>query len=119
MSIRHRTVFKQSGRFAAVALASLAAASSAVAADPYFSGPSITRLATPALFSGRGFTPNLAVTVVISTPQNGYTASYGAVVGPDGALTYEIVPAVAGPYVVTVTDSGGRPLTKANFTAMQ
>ncbi len=118
MRLRPNSPITQLGRLSTAGIAVLALASSAWAAAPYFSGPSIVKVAAPTVYTGRGFAPNAAVTVIITTPQDGNAASYGAVAGPDGTLSYEVRPRVAGPHLVTVTDSGGRTIVTLNFTAM-
>lgn len=84
-------------------------------AAPHFSGPSVLQRDTPVEFHGKGFVPNSAVTVVISSAKSGATASYGAVVGPDGQLRYTVTAPVDGAHTLTVTDSGGRQLATLNF----
>lgn len=86
-----------------------------VSAAPYFSGPSVLKRDTPAEFAGKGFVPNSAVTVVIASAKSGTTASYGAVVGPDGQLHYTLKAQAEGGHTLTVTDSGGRQLVTLHF----
>lgn len=117
MRLRPISAFTRLGQLGTAGIAALVLAASAMAAAPYFSGPSIVKVAAPVLYTGRGFAPNAALTVVVSTPQDGQSAAYGAVAAADGTLTYEVRARVAGPHVVTVTDTGGRAIVTLNFTA--
>lgn len=100
------------------AVAGLLMAAVATAATPYFSGPSIAKLAAGATFSGKGFAPNAAVTVMVRAP-NGAEAGFSAVAAADGSFTYKYMPTIAGVYAITVTDSSGKALAKAIFNARQ
>lgn len=114
--IRHQAV---GHRVPKVLLTLTAIAFSALtwAGTPSFSGPSITKPATPAQFQGLGFAPNAALTVLVKAP-GGATSGFGAVAGPNGDFSYTLVAAQTGAYTVTVTDSGGRPLATATVAVL-
>lgn len=102
----------------ASALASgLLLCAAAFAAQPFFSGPSVAKIATEASFSGSGFTPNAAVTVMVKAP-SGQASGYSAVVAADGSFSYRITPQSGGAYTLTVTDSSGKALASAVFSAL-
>jgi hypothetical protein len=102
----------------ASALASgLLLCAAAFAAQPFFSGPSVAKIATEATFSGSGFTPNAAVTVMVKAP-SGQASGYSAVVAADGSFSYRITPQSGGAYTLTVTDSSGKALASAVFSAL-
>ena len=90
--------------------------SSAALAAPSFSGPSVGKVSQATVFSGKGFVPNAALTVLVKRP-GGAEAGFSAVTTPDGALSYSLVPAATGVYALTVTDSAGRSLAKAVLNA--
>lgn len=115
MNARSTAVLTRLGRRGAAGLAAAALAASAWAAAPYFSGPSLLKVAQPASFAGKGFEPNAALTIVITPPQ-GAAASHGAVAGPDGTLTHVVKPSVAGVHGLAVNDTGGRKLVALKFT---
>lgn len=102
----------RTARSLVLGLGALILAAAAMAASPYFSGPSVAKPAAATKFDGKGFAPNSAVTVVVTSP-SGATTSVGAVTGADGALSYTLVPSQTGAYSITVADSGGRALAKA------
>ena len=89
----------------------------AVAAQPFFSGPSVTKVAAETSFSGKGFVPNSSVTVMVKDPK-GQASGYSGVVAADGSLSYRIVPQNSGAYTLTVTDSSGKALVSAVFAAL-
>lgn len=95
--------------------AALLAASAWAGDAPFFSGPSMAKPATPTLFSGKGFAPNAAVTLMVRDP-SGSTAGYSAVTSPEGVFSYQLLPSQAGIYTLTVTDSGGRQLASATVS---
>lgn len=103
---------RQGLRAAAFVLAGAMATAAAWAADLYFSGPSMAKPAVGAKFSGKGFAPNAALTVVVKQP-DGSAAGYSAVAAADGSFAYTLVPVQKGAYTLTVTDSGGRALASA------
>lgn len=98
-------------------LAGAVLATGAWAGTPFFSGPSMAKASAPAQFQGGGFAPNAAVTVMIKSP-SGAASGYGAVTGAAGELRYTLVAAQAGPYTLTVTDSGGKPLATATVAVL-
>lgn len=96
----------------AVGLTGCTLAASAWADRPSFSGPSMTRPSSPTAFSGQGFVPNSAVTVMVKSP-SGAAAGYGAVTAANGSLSYTLVPTQQGAYTVSVTNSSGQVLATA------
>lgn len=98
-------------------LAGALLAASAWAGTPFISGPSVTKASAPTQFQGSGFAPNAAVTVMIKSP-SGTASGHGAVTGAAGELRYTLVAAQAGPYTLTVTDSGGRALATATVAVL-
>jgi hypothetical protein len=103
-------------RWLAMGLGAALLAGAAIAADPpFFSGPSMAKPASPALFAGKGFAPNASVTLMVRDP-SGSTAGYSAVISPEGVFSYQLLPSQAGVYTLTVTDSGGRQLASATVS---
>ncbi|MDC6170209.1 hypothetical protein [Paucibacter sp. XJ19-41] len=90
--------------------------SSAALAAPSFSGPSVGKVSQATVFSGKGFVPNAALTVLVKRP-GGAEAGFSAVATPEGALSYSFVPAASGVHALTVTDSAGRSLATAVLNA--
>jgi hypothetical protein len=90
---------------------------SARAETPFFSGPSITKLAAPTTFSGKSFAANAAVTVMLKSP-DGSSAGYSAVTAADGSFKYTLTLPLPGAYTITVADSGGRTLASAVVAAL-
>lgn len=97
--------------------AGLILATAAQAASPFFSGPSVTKVAAETTFAGNGFTPNAAVTVMVKAP-NGQASGHSAVIAADGSFSYRITPQSGGAYTLTVTDSSGKVLASTVFAAL-
>lgn len=104
-------------RAAGLVLVGALVAGAALAADPYFSGPSMTKPSAATTFSGKGFAPNAALTVMVKAP-DGSSAGYSAVAAADGAFSYTLTPVMRGAYTITVTDSSGKALASATVAAM-
>lgn len=100
----------------ALAFAGAALVTGAWAQQAYFSGPSMTRLQQAATFKGKGFAPNQAFNVAQESPAG--TSVAGVVSGADGALSYTLVPGVAGAYTLRVTDNAGQTLAKATVAVL-
>ncbi len=113
--IRHRLVAQL--RSASALTSGLLLCAVAFAAQPFFSGPSVAKIAAETTFSGKGFTPNAAVTVMVKAP-NGQASGFSAVVDADGSFSYRITPQSGGAYTLTVTDSSGKALASAVFAAL-
>lgn len=111
-----RTAAPRFWRSLAAALTGAAFAAAALAA-PFFSGPSVVKGKQAAQFSGKGFAPGSAVTVMVKSP-SGNAAGYGAVATAQGEFQYTLQPTEQGAYTVTVTDSGGRPLASATVAVL-
>ena len=90
----------------------------AAQAGPTFSGPSVAKVSEAAVFSGSGYAANAAVSITVTQP-GGAEATYGAVAGPDGKLSYSVPASTAGVYVVKVLSSSGTTLSTVNFIATQ
>lgn len=101
---------------AALALAGAALVTGAWAQQAYFSGPSMVRLQQAATFKGKGFAPNQAFNVAQESPAG--TSVAGVVSAADGALSYTLVPVVAGAYTLRVTDNAGQTLAKATLAVL-
>lgn len=92
-------------------------AASSWAQTAYFSGPSVTKLTQPTTFSGKGFAPNSALTVMIQAP-SGSTQGYSAIASTDGSFNYTVTFSFQGPYQITVADSGGKTLAAASVAVL-
>jgi hypothetical protein len=90
----------------------------AAQAGPSFAGPSVTKVSDTAVFCGSGYPATAAVSITVTLP-GGAEATYGAVAGPDGKLSYSVAASTAGVYVVKVLSSSGSTLSTVNFLAMQ
>lgn len=101
-------------RLATVAALTFSIATPVLAADVFFSGPSIAKANTAVTLSGGNFQPNSSVTLMVRAP-GGQEAGYGAVVDPTGKVIYRITPTQAGAYTVTVTATSGQVLASATF----
>lgn len=108
---------RQGLQLAAFVMAGALVTGSALAAGQYFSGPSVAKPSVGTTFSGKGFAPNAALTVMVKQP-DGSTAGYSAVAAADGSFAYTLVPVQKGAHTLTVTDSGGRPLATAVFAVL-
>jgi hypothetical protein len=112
-----RLLHGRGARAAGLVLVGALLASAALAAEPFFSGPSMTKPAAATTFSGQGFAPNAALTVMVRAP-DGSTAGYSAVAAADGSFAYTLTPSMSGAYTITVTDSSGKALASATVAAM-
>lgn len=99
-------------RLVCAAVGGAVLAVSAWAQQVYLSGPSLARLQQPATYSGKNFSPNAALNVVVQDPGNG-SAVFSAVSGADGSLQYTLVPTLAGAYTLSVQDAAGKTLATA------
>ena len=81
-----------------------------------FSGPSIVPLSKGAMFTGRGLSPNSAVSISIVAP-GGAEATFSAVVAADGSLSYSLQPVAIGMHALKLMDSSGKVLSTLNFQA--
>jgi len=112
-----RLLQSRGARAAGFVLVGALLAGAAGAAEPYFSGPSMTKPSAATTFAGKGFAPNAALTVMVKAP-DGSTAGYSAVAAADGSFAYTLTPLLRGAYTVTVTDSSGKALASAIVAAM-
>ena len=102
----------------AAALTSAIVPIAAQATGASIAGPSVVRPAEVAVFSGRGFAANAAVSISITTAA-GAESVFSAVAGADGTLSYQLSPRAHGLHVLRVLDSSGQELAKVNFIAME
>ena len=80
------------------------------------SGPSTARVAQQVTLNGSGFAPNSALSVSVTTP-DAVEAHYGAVARAEGSLSYTLLPATPGRYLIKVLDSSGKVLATVNLFA--
>ena len=80
------------------------------------SGPSTARVAQQVTLNGSGFVPNSAVSVSVTTP-DAVEAHYGAVARAEGSLSYTLLPATPGRYLIKVLDTSGKVLATVNLFA--
>ncbi len=85
---------------------------------PSIAGPSMVRASQVAVFVGRGFTANGALSVSITAPGGAETV-YGTVAGADGTLSHPVAPRAAGAHTLKVLDPAGKVLAKVTFIAME
>ena len=114
-SIRNVALAAAVGALGALMVAPPAAAQTAGAT---LHGPSISRVAEPALVTGIGYPRGQSVTVYVTSP-DGQQTTQGLMTSADGGLSYELTGAQAGRYRVVVRDSGGRVLSAAVVRLVQ
>lgn len=110
-----------SARSAALACALLLgtpASVNAQAVNATFAGPSIVRFSDDAQFTGRGFTPNSQVTIVVTVPA-GDEIRDRAAVADDGTLSVTYSIQAPGQYVLRVMNDAGETLASAHFLGTQ
>ncbi len=111
------TAFPRLAAMAAAALVSLPLWAQAPA-RPTFAGPSMVRASDVAVFSGRGYAANGALSISVTAP-GGAEAVFGTVAGDDGTLTTRVAPRGTGAHTVKVLDAGGRVLARVVLIAME
>lgn len=88
-------------------------------AQAYLSGPSIVYAGETVTLSGGGFRPSDFVNVAVSPPPASrpllQAQAQAYATSGSGNVDVTVTPAVAGLYVVTVTNSAGETLATANF----
>lgn len=85
---------------------------------PALSGPSMVKASQQVVLNGTGFAVNSAVSISVTNP-SGNEAHFSAVTGPDGRISYTVVPSAPGLYTVKVLSSGGVALSETRFHVMQ
>jgi len=90
----------------------------AKAPAPSLAGPSLVQATKGAVFEGRGYPPNTAVSIAMQAP-NGVESQFSVMVTPAGTLTYRVPASMAGPHKLSVLDSSGKALASTNFIVTQ
>lgn len=88
------------------------------AATPSLAGPSLVMASKGAVFTGRGFAPNSAVSISLRSPA-GVESHFSAVVAADGSISYRIDSKPVGTYSLKVLDTGGRVISTSNFSVVE
>jgi hypothetical protein len=85
---------------------------------PSLAGPSLVQSTKGAVFAGRGFKPNTAVSIALQTP-HGVESHLSAMVSADGKVSYHLPVGMPGQHKLSVLDSSGKPLASTNFIVVQ
>ena len=83
-----------------------------------FAGPTVGRPAEVAVFTGRGFPPNIAVSVSITAPGDS-AAVYGATVDARGVLRWQMTPTQPGLHKIQVLTTSGKLIREVALNVLQ
>jgi hypothetical protein len=85
---------------------------------PSLAGPSLVQASKGAVFEGRGYKPNTAVSIALKVP-NGVESQLSVMVSAEGTVSYRLPSGMAGQYKLSVLDTSGKALASTNFMVVQ